>query len=83
MDDEVAVKATVRHVQIIRTPRQRFPITEALIQDETGALRATWFNQPHMKQVLSRPGAVLLIGKPQPSYGGGLEMASPEVEWGR
>lgn len=82
VDDEVAVKATVRHVQIIRTPRQRFPITEALIQDETGALRATWFNQPHMKQVLSRPGAVLLIGKPQPSYGGGLEMASPEVEFG-
>ena len=82
MDDEVAVKATVRHVQIIRTPRQRFPITEALIQDETGALRANWFNQPHMKQVLSRPGAMLLIGKPQSSYGGGLEMASPEVEWG-
>ena len=63
-------------------PDNVFPITEALIQDETGALRATWFNQPHMKQVLSRPGAVLLIGKPQPSYGGGLEMASPEVEWG-
>lgn len=82
VDDEGAVKATVRHVQIIRTPRQRLPITEALIQDETGALRATWFNQPHMKQVLSRPGAVLLIGKPQPSYGGGLEMASPEVEFG-
>ena len=82
VDDEVAVKATVRHVQIMRTPRQRLPITEALIQDETGALRATWFNQPHMKQVLSRPGAVLLVGKPQPSYGGGLEMASPEVEFG-
>ena len=82
VDDEAAVKGTVLHVQIIRTPRQRFPITEALIQDESGALRATWFNQPHMKQVLSRPGAVLLIGKPQPSYGGGLEMASPEVEFG-
>ena len=82
VEDEMAVKATVRHVQIMRTPRQRLPITEALIQDETGALRATWFNQPHMKQVLSRPGAVLLIGKPQLSYGGGLEMASPEVEWG-
>ena len=82
VDDEVAVKGTALHVQIIRTPRQRFPITEALIQDESGALRATWFNQPHMKQVLSRPGAVLLIGKPQPSYGGGLEMASPEVEFG-
>lgn len=82
VDDEVAVKGKVWHVQIIRTPRQRLPITEALIQDEGGALRATWFNQPHMKQVLSRPGAVLLIGKPQPSYGGGLEMASPEVEFG-
>ncbi len=82
VDDEVAVKGAVWHVEIIRTPRQRFPITEALIRDESGALRATWFNQPHMKQVLSRPGAVLLIGKPQPSHGGGLAMASPEVEFG-
>ncbi len=78
----MAVKGTVWHAQIIRTPRQRFPITEAIIRDESGALRATWFNQPHMKRMLSRPGAVLLIGKPQSSYGGGLEMASPEVELG-
>ena len=80
--DEVAVKGTVWHVQSTYTHKQRLPITEALIRDETGALRATWFNQPHMKQVLSRPGAVLLIGKPQSSYAGGLEMASPEVEFG-
>jgi ATP-dependent DNA helicase RecG len=54
-------------------------IVEALISDKTGAIRATWFNQPWMESQLKKAKQVVLSGLIE-QYLGKLVMNSPEWE---
>jgi ATP-dependent DNA helicase RecG len=59
--EEVSIEGTVGRVTS-RMPRRRLSVVEATISDESGQIRATWFNQPWVADQL-RPGARLrLIG---------------------
>jgi ATP-dependent DNA helicase RecG len=59
--DEVSIEGTVGRVTK-RNPRRRLSIVEATVSDESGQIRATWFNQPWVAEQL-RPGVRLrLIG---------------------
>jgi len=58
---------------------QRMSITEALLRDETGAIRLIWFNQPHLSKIL-RPGDRLLAWGPLAHGRHGLEMRGPTWE---
>jgi len=49
------VQGTVKKVSMRRSWRRNMYITEAHIEDETGGVRAIWFNQPFMARVL-KPG---------------------------
>ena len=49
------VQGTVQDIDVRRTWQKRLTIVEATIVDETGAIRAIWFNQPYIKNAL-RPG---------------------------
>jgi ATP-dependent DNA helicase RecG len=53
--------------------------TEALINDETGTIRAVWFNQPYMSNNMPRGQAVVLSGRID-VYLGRKVMESPEYE---
>src|SRR5580765_584287 len=58
---EVSIEGTVGRVSK-RSPRRRMSIVEATISDDSGQIRATWFNQPWVAEQL-RPGMRLrLIG---------------------
>ena len=37
-------------------------MTTARISDETGSVRATWFNQPYLKKQLTRGAYIVLTG---------------------
>ncbi len=52
---EITIKGLIKEIKTFRTWRNRFYITEALIQDESGTLKAVWFNQPYLKNIL-KPG---------------------------
>src|SRR5438093_4737865 len=59
--EEVSIEGTVGRVTK-RNPRRRLSIVEAAVSDESGEIRATWFNQPWVAEQL-RPGTRLrLIG---------------------
>ena len=59
--EEVSIEGTVGRVTK-RNPRRRLSIVEATVSDESGQIRATWFNQPWVADQL-RPGQRLrLIG---------------------
>lgn len=62
-----------------RTRRRGFSLTEAVVEDASGPLRAVWFNQPYLPEML-RPGTELILhGKV--SYGrGGPQLSSPKFE---
>ncbi|MBI4094434.1 MAG: ATP-dependent DNA helicase RecG [Candidatus Liptonbacteria bacterium] len=49
------VHGIVQTIQSRRSFRRRMTITEALLADRTGSIRAVWFNQPFLRTTL-RPG---------------------------
>src|SRR5215212_1478790 len=61
------------------TRRPRFKIFEMLMRDQTGSLRAIWFNQPFLKDVFHPHQRVILFGKLELTSHG-LQMQNPQYE---
>jgi ATP-dependent DNA helicase RecG len=61
---------------------RRMTLFEARLDDGTGRLKALWFNQPYLKDVLERGAHVVLFGEVERDARGGrgLMMTSPEYE---
>src|SRR5262249_3983304 len=59
--EEVAIEAAGGRVTS-RRPRRRLSIVEATVSDESGSIRATWFNQPWVAEQLRPDMRVRLIG---------------------
>jgi len=61
---------------------RRFMLFELRLDDETGCLRALWFNQPYLKDALQVGRRVVLFGEVERDARGGrlLLMSSPEYE---
>ena len=75
-DDQTAI-LTVWEANQTMLGRQRS--TQAVLGDDTGIVRATWFNQPWLAKTLRRGSKVVLSGKVG-VYRGGLVFQSPEYE---
>lgn len=50
--EHVNLKAGIKKISQFRSPKKRLHITQALLEDETGNIIATWFNQPFLKNSL-------------------------------
>jgi len=59
--EEVSIEGTVGRVTK-RMPRRRLSIVEATVSDESGQIRATWFNQPWVAEQLQPGMRLRLIG---------------------
>ncbi len=61
---------------------RRMTLYEVRVEDESGRLKALWFNQPFLRDVLPRGQRVVLFGGVErDAFGGrGLVMTSPEYE---
>jgi ATP-dependent DNA helicase RecG len=58
---------------------RRMPLYEIIIEDGSGRLKAVWFNQPYLKDVLTRGSRVVLYGAVE-RVGGAFSMTSPQQE---
>ncbi len=76
--DEVTIIATVTQVNVRPLRNGKIKLVEAIVSDGSGALRATWFNQPWLADKL-RNKHIVLSGKID-QYLGRLVMNSPEWE---
>ena len=74
-----SVAAEVLSCGIRATRRPRFKIFEMLLRDQTGSLRAVWFNQPFLKDVFRPHQRIILFGKLELTSHG-LQMQSPQYE---
>jgi len=63
LSDQATIQGKVLEIQNIRSPYRRFFITEALIADQTGSIKAVWFNQPFLVRNLMPDQLVSLSGK--------------------
>lgn len=57
----------------------RLKVTEAMLQDESGELKAIWFNQPYLEKTL-RPGSVAAFAGKTDGKFFGLALMNPVVE---
>ena len=75
---EATVIGRVRRVSV-RRPRRRMVIVEATIGNDTGSIKAVWFNQEYQARRLDRGAEVALSGKIE-RYRGRLQITSPAVD---
>ncbi|MDP3710296.1 MAG: ATP-dependent DNA helicase RecG [bacterium] len=63
LGETVTVSGKIEKVKVLRTARQRMFLTEVVISDETGKIRAVWFNQPYLARNLKTGDLINLSGK--------------------
>ena len=76
--EEVFVEGCVERSSS-RPTRRRQKLVEAVISDETGRLKLTFFNQPWQQESLQPGRQVVVFGSPTP-YRGSLQMTNPVVD---
>jgi ATP-dependent DNA helicase RecG len=57
------IMGEVTQSKLVRTWKKKLMITECYVQDETGLVRAVWFNQPYISDSLTQGKGVRLSGK--------------------
>ncbi len=63
-----SIRGRLELIKSFRSPVKRMVVTEAVIADASGQIKAIWFNQPYLTKVL-RPGIELfLAGKVENPY---------------
>ena len=76
--EDVFVEGRV-HRSSSRRTRQRRTLVEVVIEDDTGRLRLTFFNQPWQLKSLQPGRRVVVFGRPL-AYRGALQMTNPLVD---
>ena len=77
--ETVSIRGVVSDIKSIRIWPRRMAITNATIKDESGFIRAVWFNQPYIAESLPAGSAVSLAGKVGLDKKG-LYLSSPHYE---
>lgn len=57
------IKARVDLIQNKRSPRKKMMITEAILSDDTGTIKAVWFRQPYLTKTILPGEELFLSGK--------------------
>jgi ATP-dependent DNA helicase RecG len=63
LNETACVMGQILEIKNQRTYKRRMTLTQALIQDKTGAIRAVWFRQPYLTKTLRQGDNVCLAGK--------------------
>ncbi|OGL95934.1 ATP-dependent DNA helicase RecG [Candidatus Uhrbacteria bacterium RIFOXYA2_FULL_41_8] len=76
---KVTVRGTITTIKNRRSNRNaRMIVTEAIVQDDTGAMKVVWFHRGFLTKVLRSGTVVSLSGKVDDAYG--LSLVNPEYE---
>ena len=79
--DSAAAEVRIASLNVRPTRRRNLRIVELRGHDASGPVKATWFNQVHLKQILKPGQRVLLFGKVKRPFAGAVpEFANPGYE---
>mgnify|MGYP001617142177 CR=1 FL=1 len=59
----VCVQGKILEINSTRTFKKFMGITEVILEDETGSIKALWFNQPYLAKTLKEDDFICLAGK--------------------
>ena len=77
--EKVSISGRIKSIQNIKTPKKKFTLTQAIVEDETGSIRCIWFNQPFLKKILKKGEVFSFAGKVETGFGGSF-LSNPEYE---
>jgi len=67
--------------RLIRTRRRGLTIFTAMLSDDSGTIKAVWFNQPYLERVMVQNARVVVFGRATPDrYGRELILDNPDYE---
>ena len=75
----VCIQGKIIDIKNIRIFKRRMTITETLVNDNSGTIRVTWFNQPYLINTFKKGDFVFLAGK-MVSKKGRRYLSSPAYE---
>ena len=78
--ESVSVSGRVLSSGVRSTRRRGFQVFEMLLEDDTGHIRAVFFNQPFLRGVFEVNQHAILFGKVQRRSSGGLQFTNPQYE---
>lgn len=77
--ENVCIQGKILEIENKKTWKKRMILTEAIIKDDSGAIKVIWFNQPYLINVLKKGDFVCLAGKI--TFGPeGIYLSSPAYE---
>lgn len=77
--DIITIGGRVDLIENRRSPVKRKNITEAIISDNSGSIKAVWFNQPFLIRNIKQGERIYLSGKVDVDYNN-FQMVGPEYE---
>ena len=66
--------------EVRTTRRPGFKVFEVIVGDESGGIRATWLNQPYLRDVFTRGQHVMLYGPAELRGTAGMQLTNPQYE---
>ena len=78
--ETATVQGVISDIKLKKTWKRKMFIVEALISDETGSIRAVWFNQRFLLSILKKGRLVNLAGKVTEASKGGIRLTHPVYE---
>lgn len=77
--EKVTVYGKIRNLKTSKAYIKKTPMSEGIIEDETGSLKAVWFNQPYIAKMIKEDTFVKLEGKVTKRKEE-LYMSNPKIE---
>lgn len=63
LNETVTIRGVIQKISTVRTARKKMFLTQAILRDETGDIKAIWFNQPFLERTLRIGTSINLSGK--------------------
>ena len=79
-DDTVTVTGRVRQIESRASKNRKVTLTEAIIENESGEIKVTWFNQPYLEKTLRAGFRIAVAGRVDSRFGGVRTIVSPVWE---
>ena len=73
------IKARVLEIKSFRTKVRKFSLTQALVEDDTGAILCVWFNQPFLAKII-KPGEEFIFSGKTSASKNKLQLQNPVYE---
>lgn len=78
--EDAVVFGKISNLKIAKTFKSKVAIGSAEIEDNTGKIKAVWFNQPYIAKMFSEDSLVRIEGKVSLKKDGSLYFSNPKIE---